>query len=260
MRLDESVALVAHGTEGIGRAVALAFAAAGARVMVAGRQERAGAETVEAIESAGGEAAFCRFEPAEEESVQTMIGDAILRFGAVHAVVMPTAPALRTDALSLNANQWDDNVARHLRAPWLVAKYAVPFLKQSGGGSIIFVSGTDAGATLPRRFLHATLDGAVQGMARSLAIEFGPHNVRVNVVSAGFIEGSAEATDVRESADPERSFRRVVATHPLGRVGTPADVARAALWLASPDSGFVTGIAMNVDGGRSAVVQELYDW
>jgi NAD(P)-dependent dehydrogenase (short-subunit alcohol dehydrogenase family) len=113
---------------------------------------------------------------------------------------------------------------------------------------------------MPRSFPYAVSKGAILAMSRGLAVDFGAQGIRSNVIIPGYIQSDHNERRLQASADPEGNFRRILSVHPLGRVGTPVDVARAASFLASDESSFITGSVIVVDGGRSAVIQDLHDW
>jgi NAD(P)-dependent dehydrogenase (short-subunit alcohol dehydrogenase family) len=136
----------------------------------------------------------------------------------------------------------------------------LPFLKSSPGPAVVNLTSTHAERTMPRRMVHAVSRAAIVGLTRSMAVDFGPLGVRVNALMLGCVQTPRLDRRLAELSDPEGSFRRILAAHPLGRLGDPAEAAKAALFLASDDASFVTGATLVVDGGRSIVVQELHDW
>jgi glucose 1-dehydrogenase len=260
MALPGKVAIIVGGCSSIGRATALRFAREGARVVVADRDRERGGAVVESILDAGGDATFSEVDVTDETSIQSMVADAIVAYGTIHAVVNTASCRIEGDALSLDPDAWRKSLAVNLESSWLCARYAAPFLKSAGGGSLVHVASTHALRTMPRQFAYATTKGALLPMSRALAIDLGPQSIRSNVIIPGHITSDHTERRIASSQDPETAFRRVLAVHPLGRVGVPEDVAGMAHFLVSDDAAFVTGAAFLVDGGRSAVIQELYDW
>ena len=260
MTLDNRTAIVTGATSTIGRAICLEFARRGAKVVVADRDAEAGGALAEAINSANGHAHYSAGDVTDEDQVQALIGDAILAFGGLDVLVNAATARVEGDALSITREDWDQALAVNVSGPWLCARYAVPFIKASTGGAIVNIAYTHAERTMPRRFAHATTQAAVAGMTRSMAVDFGPQGIRVNTLLLGWIQSDHTERRIKEAVDPEHEFRRVLSVHPLGRVGTSDEAARAAAFLASSDASFITGATLVVDGGRAAVIQDLHDW
>ncbi len=260
MRLKDKVAIVTGGGSSFGRAIAIRFAEEGARVVVADRDEAVGRLVVESILEAGHEATFSTVDVADESTIQAMVGDAIVAYGSLHVLVNALAYRTRSDALGIEREEWQKSLAMNLESAWLCARYCAPFLKASGGGAIVSIASTHALRTMPRHFAYGVSKGALLPLSRSLAVDFGPQRIRSNVIIPGYIQSDHTEREIQDSADPEANFRRVLSVHPLGRVGTPEDIANAALFLASEEAAFITGATLVVDGGRSAVIQELHDW
>ena len=259
-RLDDKVTVVTGGGSSVGRAIALKVAQENGRVVVADKDEDAGHAVVEAILEAGGEATFAPVDLSDEAAVQAMVGDAILAYGSLHGLVNGMSYRAQCDALTTSRKDWEDSVAYNLEAAWICARTCAPFLKAAGGGSIVHIAPTHVLRTMPRAFPYAVTKGALLAMSRSMAIDFGPQGIRSNVLVTGYIQSDHTERRLSESADPEASFRRVLSMHPLGRTGTPEDIAHVACFLLSSDAAFVSGATIVVDGGRSAVIQDLHDW
>jgi NAD(P)-dependent dehydrogenase (short-subunit alcohol dehydrogenase family) len=259
MRLKDKVAVVTGAGSSVGRAICREFLIEGARVVATDRDPNVGTTLAEALREAG-EVHFAECDLLEEERIQEAIGDAIMAFGSIDVLVNAATVRIPGDAMSISRDDWRQALAVNVEAAWLCARYAVPFMKAGHGGSIVNVSSTHADRTMPRRFLHALTRAALPAMARSMAIDLGPHNIRVNTVLLGYIQSDHQERRLKASTDPETDFHRILSVHPLGRVGTAEEAARAVVFLASPDSSFVTGTTLVVDGGRSVVVQDLHNW
>ena len=259
-KLDGKVMIVTGGGSSLGRAIAIRIANEGGRVVVADKEEASGHPVVEAIQEAGGQSTFARVDLTNEAEVQAMVGDAILAYGSLHGLVNGMTYRASGDPLTVSKEEWDKSMSHNLEAAWLCARTCAPFLKAAGGGAIVHLAPTHVLRTMPRTFPYAVSKGALIAMSRSLAIDFGQQGIRSNVLITGYVQSDHTERELRESADPEAAFRRVLSVHPLGRVGKPDDVARACTFLLSDDASFVTGTTMVVDGGRSAVIQDLHDW
>jgi NAD(P)-dependent dehydrogenase (short-subunit alcohol dehydrogenase family) len=258
-RVEDRVAVVTGAGSSVGRAICRELVAEGARVVATDLDPDVGGPLVESLRETG-DVHFTPCDLSEEEAIQGMIGDAIMAFGSIDVLVNVATVRVPGDALSITREDWSKALAVNVEGAWLCARYAIPFMKAARGGAIVNVSSTHAERTMPRRFLNAMTRAAIPAMSRSMAIDFGPHDIRVNTVLLGYIQSDHHERRLKESSDPEADFHRILSVHPLGRVGTPEEAARAVVFLASPDASFITGATLVVDGGRSIVVQDLHNW
>ena len=241
------VALVTGAGAGLGRAVALAFAAQGARVVVADRSQDAAAETARLVEAAGGAALAVTADVTRSADVQAMVAQAVRHFGALDFAV--NNAGIEGDVFvpidRYAEDSWDAVVAVNLKGVFLCLKYELPHIVAARGAivnmaSVAGLSGSRMGAAY-----HASKHGVV-GLTRAAAIEYADRGVRVNAVAPGVIHTQmAERAFLQVAATADR----VNAMHPLGRMGTAAEVAEAVVWLCSSGASFVTGHTLPVDGG-----------
>ncbi|MGA2519419.1 MAG: glucose 1-dehydrogenase [Acidimicrobiales bacterium] len=250
-RLVGKVALITGAGSGIGRAAAGIFAAEGATVVVADVVSDAAAETVDGIEAAGGRALAVTVDVSVEGEAQEAVRRAVQDCGALH-VLFNNAGIFPSDdggLLDTPPATWDRVMAVNLRGVWLCSRAAVPAMIAAGGGSIVNVASFVAlmGAATAQ-VAYTASKGGVLAFTRELAVEYARRNVRANALCPGPIETPLLAELL---ADPERRNRRMVHI-PMGRLGRPEEVARAALFLASDESSFMTGSALVVDGGITA--------
>ena len=241
------VALVTGGTSGIGRDTAVAFAARGARVVVSGRREDEGARTVELIRSGGGEAHFVKADVSQADQVAAMMTEVIGRYGGLD-MAFNNAGIEGTPFVPL-ANYaeetWDQVIAINLKGLFLSMKYELPHLVTRKGTMVNMASVTGlTGGRLGAAY-YASKHGVV-GITKSAAIEYADKGVRINAVAPGVIE--TEMATRAFFGDPAIAAR-IKSLHPLGRLGHPAEVANAVLWLCSGESSFTTGHVLTVDGG-----------
>lgn len=245
---DGKVALVTGASSGIGRATSLTFAKQGARVVVAARRQEQCEETVNLIQTAGGEAIFCRCDVASPDDVQAMVDTTVTTFGRLdylfnNAGVEGTT---FTPVEDYSEEAWAQVIAINLTGVFLCTKYAIPHLVKTKGAivnmaSISGLSGGRMGAAY-----YASKHGVV-GITRSTAIEYADKGVRVNAVAPAVIE-----TPMIERAElvTDPAFeQRMLSLHPLGRFGVPDEVADAVVWLCSDQASFITGHTLPVDGG-----------
>lgn len=256
-RFAGETAIVTGSTRGIGAGVAERLAAEGANVVVSGRTAAAGEAVVDRIADRSrdgsdgdpetGDATFVRADMRDPDDVAALAEAAAERYGSVDVLVNNAGVQTETAADEATLDDWEFVVETDFRAYWLAARAV---LEHMGRGAIVNVSSNHAYATMPAHFPYNAVKAGINGMTRSLAVDFGPR-VRVNTVVPGWVE--VERT--REEL-PEGRLAAVESIHPTGRIGTPADVAGAVSFLASEDAAFVTGAALLVDGGRGAVMQD----
>jgi NAD(P)-dependent dehydrogenase (short-subunit alcohol dehydrogenase family) len=250
-RLDGKVALITGAAGGIGRVAAELFAAEGACVVIADVIESDGKAAVDAIGDAGGNAAFVKADVSEAADADAMVRFATDTYGGLHVLYNNAGVLPPDDAGTLDTPEatWERVMAVNLKGVWLGCKFGIPALLDSGGGSIVNVSSMVALlGSATAQIAYTTSKGGILSMTRELAVEFARRGIRANALCPGPIETPLMADLM---ADPEWAARRLVHI-PMGRPGRAEEIARAALFLASDDSSFMTGAALVVDGGASA--------
>jgi NAD(P)-dependent dehydrogenase (short-subunit alcohol dehydrogenase family) len=251
LRLAGKVALITGAGSGMGRAAAELFAREGARVVATDVAEDAGHAAVEAVLTAGGDALFVRADVSQAADCAAMVRAAVETYGGLHVLYNNAGifPADDGGVLDTPDATWQHVMDVNLKGVWLGCKAGIPAMLASGGGSIVNVASFVAlmGAATAQ-IAYTASKGGVLSMTREIAVEYARRGIRVNALCPGPIETPLMAELM---ADPQWAARRLVHI-PMGRPGHAAEIARAALFLASDDSSFMTGATLVVDGGITA--------
>lgn len=251
MRLQGKVALITGAGSGIGREAARLFAREGAQIVVVDVNDRGGQATVADIREAGGEAVFVHADVAVATEAERMVRAAEEAFGRLH-VLFNNAGISHiddADAIATEESVWDLTMAVNVKGVFLGCKFGIPALRRAGGGSIINTASFVAvlGAATPQ-LAYTASKGAVLSMSRELAVIHARENIRVNALCPGPLRTEL----LMKYLNTEEKRQRRLVHIPMGRFGEAAEIAKAALFLASDESSFVTGATFLVDGGITA--------
>ena len=248
--------IVTGGAKGIGRAISLGFARAGASVACADIDEAAGAEVVQLAEGAEGKLLFVNADVSQAAACQALVQAAVSAFGGVDILcnnvgIQPTSSYL--PAHELPEELWDRIINVNLKSRFLMTKYCVPEMKKRGGGAIINTASVQGVQSAWGVSAYAASKGGDLSLTRQLALEYAKDNIRVLAVNPGTIDTPlvAEAAAAEGSTVAEKQAVWA-ADHPIGRIGQPAEVANVVLFLAGDKASFMTGSYVNVDGGMLA--------
>jgi NAD(P)-dependent dehydrogenase (short-subunit alcohol dehydrogenase family) len=256
-RLDGAVALITGSTSGIGRATANRFASEGARVVVTGRRRDWGNMVVQEIVDAGGDSVYYEADLSESGQVRELVRFTLSSYGRIDVLMNNAFANELATAVELGEDDWEHSLAVMLKAPYIASQEALPHMIEQGKGAIINTSSVHGYLAAHRCFAYATAKAGLINMTRQTAVDFGPFGVRANAICPGAIR--IERTEERFRENPDLA-RRSEVVYPLRRTGRPIDIANAALFLASDEAQFVTGITLVVDGGMTSQLPDtLYD-
>jgi NAD(P)-dependent dehydrogenase (short-subunit alcohol dehydrogenase family) len=244
----EKVVLITGGTSGIGRATAVAFAEQGANVVIFGRREAEGAESVSLIQKAGGQGLFVRGDVSEESEIEALVAKSRERFGRLDFAFNNAGVGGERATMTATADIYNRIMDINVRGVFFSMKHQIPAILQSGGGAIINNASALALRPSANSPIYSASKSAVVGLTKSAALELAPKGVRVNAICAAIIE--TDLTQKIRSDEQSRAY--MLARHPIGRFGRSEEVAAAVLYLCSPEASFITGVALPVDGGFTA--------
>jgi len=254
--MTDRVALVMGGGFGTGRATALAFAAAGARVVVADVHEDGGRETADRVRDVGGDATFVRADMARADDIQAALEETRRVYGGLHMVSNNAASGVANKPVAdYTEEEWDAAMSVTLRGVWLCMKYQLPLIEASGGGAIVNVASVSGIRGDTFQSAYAAAKGGVLALTKTAASEYARRGVRINTVCPGGINSGGMRFYLKKMPEMRQ---QVLDAHAMGRLAEPNEVAAAVVYLCSEQASFITGHDLVVDGGllvRSNVIE-----
>jgi 3-oxoacyl-[acyl-carrier protein] reductase len=251
LRLAGKVALVTGAGSGMGQGIAVLFAKEGAKVSVVDINASAGQKTADLIKQTGADGQFISADVARAQDVEQMLKKTVTAYGRLDIIVnnagVPMGP---TPIEEVEESLYDKIMAVNVKAIYLAAKYATPIMKKQGGGVIINITSIAGVRPRPGLNVYCASKGGAIVLTKALAVELAGDKIRVNSVGPVAADTPMLAKFIGEDKDYEAGKARFIATIPLGRLATPEDIAQAALYLASDEASLVTGVNLEVDGGR----------
>ncbi len=250
MRMQGKVAVVTGAARGIGQAVARRFAREGAKVVLSDVLETEGERAAEEIQEAGGEAVFVACDVGDKAQVDALIGKAVAAYGRLDTVVANAAIVVKNDFLDFTEEDFDKVIRINLKGAFLTGQAAArQMVKQGEGGTIINMSSINAVVAIPTITPYVVAKGGLNQLTKVEALALADHGIRANAIGPGSI-----GTDmVRQVASDPDAWRALMSRTPMGRLGEPEEVASVAVFLATEDSGYMTGQCIYPDGGRLAL-------
>jgi len=245
MRMSGKVAIITGGGSGIGKAIAQAFVREGAKVVIAGRDSK---RLDRAATEIGADCLAVSADVSNVANVENLVSATINRFKKINILVNNAAVLLPGTAESISEESFDQTFAINVKGLWLLSRAVLPYMRAAGGGSIVNIASVLSMVGARNRVAYSASKGAVMAMTKAMALDHAAENIRVNCIAPGIVETEMVA---RFSTD-ENARKQRVAMHPMGRFGQPQEVASAAVFLASDESGWTTGSVVTIDGGYSA--------
>ena len=252
MKLNQRAAVITGAGSGIGRAMALLFAREGARVLAADVNGAAAEQTAREIVAAGGVGASIAVDVVVPEQVRGMIERAHALYGRADILCNNAGVGSTTDVVECEPDEWDRVMTVNVKSVYLGCKYAIPGMLANGGGVIVNTASVAGMVGIVKRASYSASKGAVIALTRQVAIEYVERGIRVNCLCPGTVDSPWVGRLLSQADDPSAARAALVARQPIGRLGTPEEVAAAALYLASDDAAFITGTGLVIDGGWTA--------
>lgn len=252
--MQEKVAIITGGAQGIGRATTLALARDGAAVLVADRDESAAHDLVAGIRSWGGHAAACIADVSLEADAARIAADCVGTFGGIDILVNNAGIQRPGNVESTPLELWNATIGVNLTGVYLVSRFVIPEMRRRGSGAIVNVASLHGLLTEPGWSAYAASKGGVVSLSRAMALDYAAEGIRVNCVCPGAIDTSLlrSTASLEDAQHPEAVLKRWAAEQPIGRLGTPEEVAALILFLVGPQASFITGSVYSVDGGLGA--------
>ncbi|MEO7370329.1 MAG: glucose 1-dehydrogenase [Ilumatobacteraceae bacterium] len=247
--LDGEIAIVTGGARGIGRAIVEVFVKHGASVVFCDLDPDLGHAVEEEV---GDRVRFVRADVGLEADIAAVAESCSSTFGPATVLVNNAGVNANFDATTMTGDEWDRFMGVDLKSAWLGAKYVLPHMRDVGRGAIVNVASMHALATLEGFFPYAAAKSGLVGMTRSLALDWGPHGIRVNAVAPGYIRTRLVQDSIDRNPDPDAAEQSMVRGIALRRIGEPVEIANVIRFLASDEASYVSGTTIHIDGGVTA--------
>ena len=251
-RLCGKVALITGGGTGIGRAIALAFAREGASVAVAGRRLEKLREVISEVQKQGGTGLAMECDVTRAREVERAVKGTVERFGRLNVLVNNAGTLHVSTVEGISEEEWDRVMTVNVKGPFLMSRVVLAEFRKCGGGAIVNIGSVLGLVAVKDRAAYCASKGGVTMLTKAMAIDHAHENIRVNCICPSIVETELVKGVFNESEQGHALRKARIATIPLGRIGSPADVAEMAIFLASEESSWLTGAAIPLDGGLTA--------
>jgi len=251
-RLNGKSAFVTGAGQGIGHGIAEQLAENGASVTIAEINEETGRLTADELCQAGYEAHFAQVDIRSEDDIKAGIAAHIERFGALNILVNNAGANQHFNASKMTVDEWERSMSLNLRGAWLCCKHALPIMAQQEAGVIVSIASVHATMTANNFFPYNVAKSGILGLTRSIALDWGHHNIRAVAVSPGWVRTQPAIDFIEAADDPAAEEQRVKDLHPVKRIGEPKDIGALVAFLASDEASYITGTEIVIDGGISA--------
>lgn len=255
-RLAGKRAIVTGAGQGIGEAIARAFAAQGAHVVIAERNVKTGSAVADAIKAEGGEALFVETDVTDPAAVKAMAAQAADWMGGVDTLVNNAGANVFHVPLDMPEEDWARCMRLDIDAAWYCARACLPLILEAGGGAVINIASTHSFKIIPHTFPYPVAKHALIGLTRSLGVEYAEANVRVNAIAPGYTDTQIARDYWAEFPDPAAERARAEKLHPPRRIARPEEIAMTAVFLASDEAPFINAETIVIDGGRSTLYHD----
>ena len=251
-RLPNKSAFVTGAGQGIGRGIAEQLAANGASVTIAEINEAAGQSTADQLSQAGHQAQFVKVDIRCEDDIVAGIEAHMKRFRKLDILVNNAGANQHYDASQMSVDEWEKSMSLNLRGAWLCSKHALPIMAAQQSGVIVNIASVHATMTAYNFFPYNVAKSGLLGLTRSLALDWGQHNIRAVAVSPGWVRTQPAIDYFEQADDPAAEEQRVRNLHPLKRIGEPENIGALVAFLASDEASYITGTEIVIDGGITA--------
>ena len=250
MRLQDKVAIITGGAQGIGRGIVERFANEGAYVIIADINEKVGLQTEEELQQQELNVTFQQTDISNENSVLELVNEVIKRFNKIDILINNAAMTYRKALHETSLEEWNKLMSINLTGAFLCSKYIIPEMQKNKSGSIINMVSIHAEKTITRFAAYASAKGALTALTRQMSLDYGKDNIRVNAIGPGSIDSPMLHDTFQDLDDPEASLNEMLDFNPMKRLGTVEDVADVSLFLASDEARYVNGQTIYLEGGQ----------
>jgi len=247
-KLENKVVIVTGSTSGMGEAIAKLFAAEGAKVVVSGRNQERGHKVVAEINDKGGQGMFIQSDISTPDGNKFIIDETMKCCGAIDQVVLSSGMLGLGSITEVSPDTWHNTINTNLNSIFYLLRHAIPEMQKQGSGNIIIIGSIAAYKAFPNHAAYCATKGALIPLVKQIALDYGPQ-IRANLINPGPVDTPMIWDSAKAFPDPDTAVKEAGDSTLMKRLGTPEDIAKAALFLASEESSFITGTSITVDGG-----------